>query len=241
MFEQELETLMESEAEFEAELESELEGEGEFEASHEFEQEVGPGAGFHETEYELNPVRRVYLDAMLEMEHFAAMAAESESEQEAEQFFPLLLPLAAKALPFIAKAGAKFIPKLVGKFAPKAGKLLARNRNVINQGIRSIGRSLIRQGRGQLTRTMPTIVRRTVGQVYNQAARGRQMSPEEIRRLLFAQARRVINDPASRQRAMRISQAADQLYHRRLQGSGGARGVATRSSRRCGCRCCCCR
>ena len=237
------------ESEFESELEQEMESEGEFEGVHEHEHEHEFESGFHEGEHELNPTRRVYLDAMLEMEHFAAMAAESESEQEAEQFFPLLLPLAAKALPFIAKAGAKFLPKLIGKVIPKAGKMLMRYRNPINRGIRSIGRSFIRRGNPKLNRALPTIVRRAAGQIQNQVAAGRVPTPQQAQRILYNQARRVINNPTVLSRAMRNSQAADQLYHRRIQGisTGNAMPMRGRGPRRwrsrgsgCGCRRCSC-
>jgi hypothetical protein len=248
MFEQELEleNELEFESEFESELESALEASGEYETSHEFEHELEYenefelGSAFHEGEGELNPVRRVYLDAMLEMEHFAAMAAESENEDEAEQFLPLLLPLAAKALPFIAKAGAKVLPKLAGKLAPKAGKFLARHRKGINKGIQSIGRSLIRQGRSHLNRALPTVVRRTVGQIYNQTATGRSPTPQQARNMLFSNARRILGNPAAVQRAIRNSRAADQIYHRRLQGGGGGGQPRRVRPAQRGCGCCAC-
>ena len=68
----------------------------------------------HELEGELNPVRKVYLDAMLEMEHLMSAASEAEHENQAEQFFPLLLPLAAKLAP-LAMKGAR--PQLGAKYA----------------------------------------------------------------------------------------------------------------------------
>src|SRR5437588_12270278 len=72
--------LGESEYESESELgEFEMESElGEFESESEFEHE-----------HELNPIRRVYPDAL--MEHMAHAAAEAENEHEAaEQFLPLI-------------------------------------------------------------------------------------------------------------------------------------------------------
>ena len=56
-----------------------------------------------EFEFELNPVRKVYPDAL--MEHMAHMVMEAESEQEAaEGFLPLIPLIAGKLLPLAAKA-----------------------------------------------------------------------------------------------------------------------------------------
>src|SRR5262249_46226176 len=82
-----------------------------------------------ETEYEsefaaeINPVRKVYPDAMLEHLAHEALQAESESEA-AEAFLPLiplaaakLLPLAMKAAPMIAKAMPK-VMNVVSRVTP---------------------------------------------------------------------------------------------------------------------------
>ena len=92
----------------------------ELEGLHESEFEYMPESEF---EFELNPVRKVYPDAL--MEHMAHMVMEAESEQEAaEGFLPLiplvagkLLPLAAKALPSIARA----LPKVANAVSRAVG------------------------------------------------------------------------------------------------------------------------
>src|SRR5579862_5348663 len=107
--EYELEAL--PELEFEGELEGELE-------SHEFHE-----LGLHEGE--ISPVRKYYVDAMLE--HMGHVAAEAESEQEAaEGFLPLIPMLAAKALPLAAKLGAKMLPKLAGRILPRVARTFNR-------------------------------------------------------------------------------------------------------------------
>src|SRR5258706_4467125 len=70
-------------AEYEYEYESEWEYESEGEAE-----------GF------VNPIRRVYPDAM--MEHFGHAAATARSEAEAEAFIGALIPLATRIIPRVA-------------------------------------------------------------------------------------------------------------------------------------------
>jgi hypothetical protein len=64
-----------------------------------------------EVEGELNPIRRVYPDAL--MEHLGHRAAEAESEAEAEAFIGALIPLAARILPRVAPAIMRAAPGLI--------------------------------------------------------------------------------------------------------------------------------
>src|SRR5438270_396118 len=100
----ELEALPELEGEFESESENEQflgglikgigglfgggadsEFEGEFELEGEFESELEGEFEFEMGEHELNPIRRVYPDAL--MEHMAHAASEAENEHEAAEHF----------------------------------------------------------------------------------------------------------------------------------------------------------
>lgn len=183
------------------------EGELEFELEHELE-----GDGEFELEHELNPVRKVYLDAMLEMEHMANAAAESESENEAEQFFPLLLPLAAKLAPM----ALKMAPKILGKVLPQVGRAVNKVAPRLMKGISGIGKKLHRSPRTRpLVRTLPTIVRKTVGTISRQAAKGRPVTPATAQRILQSNARRVLADKHACARAIQRSRAADRKFHKR--------------------------
>src|SRR5204863_2251473 len=111
---------------------AELEGEYEFE----FEGEQAAGEAL------LSPVRRVYADAM--MEHFGHVAAQAESEAEAEAFIAALVPLAARLLPRVAPTIMRAAPGLI-------------------RGVAGITRTLRRNPQTRpLVRALPTIVRRTV-------------------------------------------------------------------------------
>lgn len=184
----------------------EMAGEGELGF---LEGELGFLEGEGEYEYELNPIRRVYPDAM--MEHLAHEAIMAESEQEAaEQFFPLiglaaakLLPLAAKAAPMLGKALLKGAPKLM-KVAPN-----------LTRGIGNITRTLFRNRRTRpLLRSMPTIANRTVQNLAQQAARGRPVTPQTAVRTLARQTQRVLSNPHACAAAQRRSQMMDRQWHR---------------------------
>jgi hypothetical protein len=189
----------ELEAEFEGELENELEvnpikrwypdlRESEFEHEHEHEHE-------HETE----------LEALALMEHLGHAASMAESEAEAEQFLPALIPLALKALP------------LVGKVAMKAAPHLLR-------GVSNIARSLFRSPTTRpLIRTIPTIMRRTAAQMARQVGSGAPVTPQLAVRTLARQAAGVLSNPGVCAAAYRRSRALDRRFH-----------VATRSCCRCG-------
>jgi len=200
-----LQSLSESELEGEGELEFEFEGEGFLEGEGELEGEL-------EYEYELNPIKRVYPDAM--MEHLAHAAMEAENEQEAaEQFFPLIGLAAAKLLPLAAKAGAKLLPKLM-KSAPK-----------LIRGVSNMTRSLHRNPRTRpLLRTMPTIVNNTMNNLARQAARGRPVTSQQAVRTLAQQANRVLSNPQRCAQAYRRSRTLDRQMHRVGGVAAGSHG-----------------
>jgi len=178
-------------SEYELEALPELESEYEWEGAHE---------GAHEWEAELNPIRRVYPDAMLEMEHLGHLAASAESEAEAGEAFLPLIPLAFKALPMLMKA------------APKAMKLLNR---VGPRVVRGLTRSMARNPRTRpLTRTIPTIVRRAGVDLARQAAQGRPVTPRSAQLALARQSRRVLTNPTEAAQIMRRARVMDRQYHR---------------------------
>jgi len=149
-FETESEIMHELEEEYSAEREDEYEDEsspegegwlgaignvvgsllGESEAEDEYEDESAFESAF-EAEDELNPMRKIYPDAM--MEHLGELAAEAESEDEAaEHFLPLVGMAASKLLPVVAKAIApmarKALPKIAGAVMKSSPPLTPGNR-----------------------------------------------------------------------------------------------------------------
>ncbi len=175
----------------------------EFEAEFEWE-----GEGEFEWEGELNPIRRVYPDAL--MEHLGHAATESESEAEAEAFIGALIPLAARLIPRVAPSIMRAAPRLI-------------------QGATGIARTLRRSPTTRpLVRTLPTIVRRTATSMARQAAQGRPVTPQTAVRTLARQTAGVLGSPRQCIQAYRRSRALDGRYHRAVGTGGPAVGPSRR-------------
>jgi hypothetical protein len=153
----------------------------------------GEFEGESEAERILNPVRRVYPDAM--MEHFGHAAAQAQSEAEAEAFIGALIPLAARLIPRVAPAIIRAAPGLI-------------------RGVSGIGRTLrASPSTRPLVRTVPTIVRRTAADIARQGARGRPVTPQQAVQTLARQANTVLANPQLTRQALRRAVAADRRYH----------------------------
>jgi hypothetical protein len=204
-FEHELESL------HELAHQSELEGWGELESESEFESELESELET-ELESEINPVRKIYADAM--MEHLAHMAAEAETEQEAaEHFLPLIGMAAKKLLPLVAKA----VSPALRKALPQVARTVTRLEPRLTRGIATIARGLHRQpATRSLLRAVPAIARRTVHSIARQAAGGRPVSPGTAVRTLANQARLVLGRRPHRLQALRRSHLMDRRLHRQM-------------------------
>jgi hypothetical protein len=192
---------------------------------------IGEGEGeaheLHEGEGEINPIRKVYPDAM--MEHMAHMASMAETEQEAaEQFLPLIPMVAAKLAPLAAKvaikAGSKLLPKAAGMAARVAPRVLSNVMRVaptLTRGIGNVTRTLHRNPQTrQLVRVIPTIARRATAQVARAAARGQVVTPGAARQILARQTVRTLCRAGDCVRAYRRGRTLDRRLHRAY---GGAR------------------
>jgi hypothetical protein len=146
-----------------------------------------------EFEEELNPLRRVYPDAL--MEHLGHAAATAESEAEAEAFIGALIPLAARLLPRVAPTIMRAAPQLI-------------------RGAANVTRTLRRSPTTRpLVRTLPTIVRRTAASIAQQAQQGQPVSTPAAVRTLAQQAARLIGSPQQAVQAYQRSRVSDQRYH----------------------------
>ncbi|HEV8559443.1 MAG TPA: hypothetical protein VGR06_24135 [Actinophytocola sp.] len=146
-----------------------------------------------EWEYEVNPIRRVYPEAL--MEHLGHAAAASASEAEAEAFIGALVPLAARV-------------------APQAARAIMRNAPQLVRGIAAVTRTLRRNPATRpLVRALPTVVRRTAQCLGRQAADGRPITPRTAVRTLAAQTAGVLGNPRQCAAAYRRSRALDRRFH----------------------------
>lgn len=193
----------------------------------------------YESEAVLNPIRRVYPDAL--MEHFGHAAAESESESEAEALIGALVPLArrvvTRALPRVARAVARSVtsrprpaisgaaprsrstmpmrPRVMAQRAvPRAHAALRRVSPQLVRGATRVARTLRRTPATRpLVRVMPAIVQRTVNQLGQQAALGQQVTPGQAVQTLASQAARVIGNPQQAVQAYQRAMTLDHNYH----------------------------
>jgi hypothetical protein len=154
--------------------------------------------GEYEGEALVNPIRRVYPDAM--MEHYGHAAAEAESEAEAEAFIGALIPLATRLVPRVAPTILRSSPALL-------------------RGVANVARTLrANPATRPLVRVVPTIVRRTATDISRQARGGRQVSPQAAVQALARQTQQVLGNPQQTRAALRQNAAVDRRYHRTASG-----------------------
>jgi hypothetical protein len=211
----------------------------------------------------LNPISRVYPEALMEMEHLGHIAAESPTMGEAEAHARRIVPVAAKVVPVVARRVAHAVPKPVHIVVPRAIHAVKRAAPALAHGITGVTRTLYRNpATRHLIRAVPTIVRGTTNHLVHQAALGRRVTPHTAVRALARHAARVVANPAHGVHAWRRSRALDHRYHRTLgvgmpgtwaPGVGVPRprpgipgmwapGMARHRRRKsggCGCGCCC--
>jgi hypothetical protein len=171
----------------------------EYEAEGEFEEEFEAG---------LSPVRRIYLDAM--MEHLGHEAAEAESEEEAARKMLPSVPMAAsKVVPMAAKA-AHAAPRAAAKAVPRVAHAVTRATPHLSRGVSNITKTLHQNPQTRpLVRAVPGIVRGTVNQIAKHAAAGRPVTPHTAQRVLAIQNYRVLTIPRRTAHVLRRNNVLD--------------------------------
>jgi len=155
-----------------------------------------------ETEFEvgLNPLRRLYPDAL--MEHLGHAATGAQTEAEAEAFLGALIPLAARLVPRIAPALLRATPNLV-------------------RGVAAAGRALrANPATAPLVRVLPSVVRNTALSLGRQAAAGTAVTPQQAVRTLARQTTRLVGNPPQTVAAYQRSRVLDGQFHRQGQTAG---------------------
>ena len=194
---------------YEAQILPELEDEMEEEAHLEAE-----GENFLEGEEEINPVRKVYPDAV--MEHLGELAAESETEDEAaEHFLPLVGMAASKLLPVVGRALAPAARRAL----PKIARSVTRVTPQLTKSVGSLARRLHRNpAMRPLLRAVPAIARRTVHSIARQVARHKPITARSAVGTLARQAARVLGHHRNRHLALRRHHNLDRRFHWRNTG-----------------------
>jgi hypothetical protein len=165
-----------------------------------------------ESEFEINPIRKIYPDAM--MEHLGHAAAEAQGEAEAESLAGAMIPLAARIIPQAAPTLTRAMPGLVS-------------------GVSGVVRRLYRDPATRpLVRVVPAIVRGTAANIAQTASRGDAITPHETLRILARQVLRVLGSPQMSAQAFRRSRALDRKFHR--NGGVGWQGCTCPTCASCG-------
>lgn len=151
------------------------------------------------------------MEVLDEMNYYAAMAAESESEAQADQFLGALAGLAGPLISGLFGDGEEesdnedfegqrdeFLPALLPMAAPLIGK-----------GVQALGK-LFRGNRKTraATRALPRIATRTAQSVARQARRGRPVTPQTVARTMARQTARTVASRPTFARAIQQNRAA---------------------------------
>jgi hypothetical protein len=165
----------------------------------------------------LNPISRVYPEAMMEMEHLGHIAAESPTLAEAESHARRIVPVVVRAAPVVAHRAAHAVPKPVHIVVPRAVHAVKLAAPALAHGVTGVTRALYRNpATRHLIRAVPTIVRGATNHLIRQAAHGRRVTPQAAVHTLARHAARVVANPAHGVHAWRRSRALDRRYHRTL-------------------------
>jgi hypothetical protein len=137
------------------------------------------------------------------------MYAANEAEA-GEAFLPLIPMVAAKVLPLAARA----LPH-VARALPRVASVVSRVTPQLTRGVARIAGRLYRNPttRG-LLRTLPTIARRTIGNIAHRVARGQPITPRTALRTLAGQTARVLSSRPRVAGTLRRARVMDRIYHR---------------------------
>jgi hypothetical protein len=165
----------------------------------------------------LNPISRIYPEALMEMEHLGHIAAEAPTLAEAEAHARRIVPVAVRVVPVVAHRAAHTVSRPTHVVVPRAVHAVKKAAPALAHGITGVTRALHRNpATRHLIRAVPTILRATTNQLVQQAAHGRPLTPQAAVHALARQAARVVGNPAHSVQAWRRSRALDKRYHRAL-------------------------
>ena len=144
---------------------------------------------------ELNPMRKIYPDAM--MEHLAHEAAAAESGHRAARMLLPIVPIAASR---VAATASRALPRVLPR---------------LSHGVTTVAQGLFRRPQTRyLMRTIPTIVNRTVTSLARNVAQGLPVTPQSAIRTLTQHTSSMIRNPQLRAVALQRSNVLDKQFHR---------------------------
>ena len=148
------------------------------------------------------------------MEHLAHAAMRAENEFEAAEAFLPLMELA------IGEAGPAAKQTFGPRTARRLSNSLTRLSPALYKGVADTARSMYRSRRTRpLVRVLPTVVRSTVGRIARRTAEGASISPEEAKRVMMRQIRRMLRNRRVCTDVVRRSRALDRQYHGKIRSA----------------------
>ncbi|MFQ3615193.1 MAG: hypothetical protein SNJ50_00665 [Cyanobacteriota bacterium] len=166
-------------------------GDGEFEYEYEQHPEVLP-------EFETAPASEYEVMA----EHLAHMAANSQSEAEAEAFIGALIPMVARGLSAAAPVISRVVPQVIRPLA-QAGRALLQNPQT-----------------RPLVRTFPTIARSSMATLAQRVAKGQPVNARVAARTVAGNVAQVLGNP---RRASAVMKRSRQIHSRQCSCSARKR------------------
>jgi hypothetical protein len=157
-------------------------GDGEFEYEYEQHPEALP-------EFETVPASEYEVMA----EHLAHMAANSQSEAEAEAFIGALIPMVARGLSAAAPVISRVVPQIIRPLA-QAGRALLQNPQT-----------------RPLVRTFPTIARSSIATLAQRVAKGQPVNARVAARTVAGDVAQVLGNP---RRASAVMKRSRQIHSR---------------------------
>jgi hypothetical protein len=193
-------------------FDQECEDEGSFEASWE------SGAYFHQS-YSM----REAVPAMAMMEHLGHGAAEAESDGEAFAFLAPLLPLAMKAVPFLAKGAGMLAKKLIPKAVSTVAKVAPKLMKSVQGAAKVLRNNPVTK---PLVQSMPRVVQQTTADIMRNIAQGKPVTAQTAVRSFAKNTANVLGNPATALNAMKRAQGIDQRVHKALAAVTNGNGAA---------------
>jgi hypothetical protein len=160
-------------------------------------------------------------EALWEMAYLAELAADTESDYEADHFIGAIAGLASSILPSLLREGDfedyedqeemfdgegdQFLPALL----PLAKVLLPHAIPLVKRGIRTIGRALREADPSkQSVKVLPIVAAKTVASLAKQAKAGKKLTPKRVNTTLASQTKKVLANPQQVAKAITQNQKA---------------------------------
>jgi hypothetical protein len=182
-------------------------------------------------------------DTLGEMAYLGEMAADTESDFEADQFLGAIGSLASSLLPKLLGESEQegwygeqedmedfesdqFLPALL----PLATSLLPKAMPFVKKGIQALGRALRETDSSkQSVKVLPVVAAKSVASLAKQAKAGKKITPKRVNATIVAQAKKTLTNPAQATKAIKQNKA---LAKRAVQQSKQATKVTKQALRK---------